>query len=81
MERTCLESKNNLVKAAFCCVKGTERGELIKSKYDILFIISSVDVWPLFLTDIQEISCDGPPKRTANCKSADHVCSVGIHVP
>lgn len=32
IERICLESKNNLIKAAFYCVKGTERGELIKSK-------------------------------------------------
>ena len=33
IERPCSETKNALVKAAFCCVKGTERGELIKSKY------------------------------------------------
>ncbi|KAF8427310.1 cohesin loading factor-domain-containing protein [Tirmania nivea] len=32
IERACSETKNALVKAAFCCVKGTERGELIKSK-------------------------------------------------
>jgi len=33
VERACSETKNALVKAAFCCVRGTERGELIKSKY------------------------------------------------